>query len=457
MSGVDGDEAAPPTPLLEPSGGVPPVVTDARALEAAIGALVAGTGPIAVDTERASGYRYGQRAYLIQLARDGAGTFLVDPIPFGDLTHLGEALAGAEWILHAASQDLPCLAEIGMRPRTLFDTELAGRLAGFARVGLGSMVELLLGVSLEKAHSAADWSRRPLPADWLRYAALDVELLVQLRDALDAELTAQGKREWAAQEFAALVAGDPLAVRHGEPWRRTSGLHQLRARRQLAVVRELWLARDAVARELDLAPGRVLPDMAIIAAATKTPADAQSFIRLPGAGNRTARAHVQRWVAAVAAGAAVPEADLPPLRVESDGPPPPHRWSDRDPIAAGRLERARAVVLATSESLRVPAENLVSPDAVRRLAWQPPELVHRDSVAAVLAAGGARPWQVALLAVRLADALNAPPTDKVEPAEAGAPEAGAAEAGAPEAGAAEAGAVPALPESDPESGSVQHH
>jgi ribonuclease D len=280
------------------------------------------------------------------------------------------------------------------------------------------MVEQLLGVSLEKAHSAADWSRRPLPADWLRYAALDVELLVQLRDALDAELRAQGKREWAEQEFAALVAGDPLAVRPGDPWRRTSGMHQLRSRRQLATVRELWLARDAVARELDLAPGRVLPDMAIVAAAAKPPADAWAFTRLAGAGNRTARAHVQQWLAAVTAAAALSEEELPAMRVETEGPPPPHRWSDRDPVAAGRLERSRAVVLAMAEDLRVPAENLISPDAVRRLAWQPPDVVDTGSVADSLRSNGAREWQIALLASGLADALNAPPTIKPAPGEA---------------------------------------
>jgi ribonuclease D len=271
------------------------------------------------------------------------------------------------------------------------------------------MVEQLLGVTLEKAHSAADWSRRPLPADWLRYAALDVELLVRLRDELDAELRAQGKRDWAAQEFAALVASDPLAVRPGDPWRRTSGMHQVRGRRQLAAVRELWLARDEIARELDLAPGRVLPDMAIVAAATKQPTDAASLARLPGAGNRTARAHAARWLAALAAAAALPDDALPPMRVESDGPPPAHRWSDRDPVAAGRLERSRAAVVALAQELRLPAENLISPEAVRRLAWQPPEPTDSDSVASALRGAGAREWQASLTAGPLAAAILAPP------------------------------------------------
>ena len=162
-----------------------------------IAAFEAGSGPVAVDAERASGYRYGQRAYLVQLRREGAGTALIDPVACPDLSGLGEALSGVEWVLHAATQDLPCLREIGMVPTRLFDTELAGRLAGFPRVGLGAMVEGVLGFVLEKGHSAVDWSTRPLPEPWLRYAALDVELLVDLRDALEKELDRQGKLEWA--------------------------------------------------------------------------------------------------------------------------------------------------------------------------------------------------------------------------------------------------------------------
>ncbi|HEV7754466.1 MAG TPA: ribonuclease D, partial [Mycobacteriales bacterium] len=184
---VSGEPVPGPVPLLEPREGTPAPIESPGALRRMVEAFAAGTGPVAVDAERASGYRYGQRAYLIQLRRAGAGTALVDPLPFDDLSELDGVLADTEWVLHAASQDLPCLAELGLRPRLLFDTELAGRLAGFERVGLGAMVERVLGYSLEKGHSAADWSTRPLPAPWLTYAALDVELLVELRHALAAE------------------------------------------------------------------------------------------------------------------------------------------------------------------------------------------------------------------------------------------------------------------------------
>lgn len=249
------DSRPAPVPLLEPREGIPPVTATDGALDGIVAAFAAGTGPVAVDAERASGYRYGQRAYLVQLRREGAGSALIDPVGCPDLSALGEAIGDAEWVLHAATQDLPCLRDIGMVPSRLFDTELAGRLAGFARVGLGAMVENVLGFALEKGHSAVDWSTRPLPEPWLRYAALDVELLVDLRDALEEELEQQGKLEWARQEFAAIAAAPPPPPRK-DPWRRTSGMHKVRRRRQMAVVRELWTARDQVAQRRDISPAR---------------------------------------------------------------------------------------------------------------------------------------------------------------------------------------------------------
>jgi ribonuclease D len=238
---TDGNGEVSPSaavPLLEPRGGIPPVTENPDDLAAVVERFAAGNGPVAVDAERASGYRYSQRAYLVQLRRGDAGTALIDPIACPDLSALSDALADAEWVLHAANQDLPCLSGVGMRPTRLFDTELGARIAGYERVGLGTMAEIVLGQQLAKEHSAADWSRRPLPESWLRYAALDVEILVDLRDALEGELTRQGKLTWAEEEFAAILAAEAPPPRT-DPWRRTSGIHRLRTRRQLAVVRAL--------------------------------------------------------------------------------------------------------------------------------------------------------------------------------------------------------------------------
>ncbi len=392
-------------PLLEPRDGLPPLVETADALRTAIEALATGTGPVAVDAERASGFRYGHRAFLVQLRRKGAGTVLIDPVACPDLSELDAALADTETVLHAASQDLPCLAELGYRPHRLFDTEIAGRLLGCPRVGLATMVESMLGLGLEKSHSAADWSTRPLPEEWLRYAALDVEVLVELRDTLAKQLAEQGKLEWARQEFAAVLAAPPPPPR-AEPWRRTSGIHRVRNRRSLAIVRELWLERDKIARRRDMSPTKVLPDLAIVEAARQMPTGPAELNAIAGFSSRGARRHAPEWLRAIGRARAQPDRALPAASAPpGDGPPPAHRWQDRDPEAANRLTVARAVVAALADEHAMPAENLLPPDAVRRLAWQPPADLTPTSVAGDLVGYGARPWQVELAAVPITRAL----------------------------------------------------
>jgi ribonuclease D len=376
-----------------------------EALREASNALAAGQGPIAVDTERASGYRYSQRAYLVQVRREGAGTVLLDPVAVDDrIDPFIDALSDSEWVLHAASQDLPCLAELGLRPAKLFDTELAGRLAGFERVALGTLVELLLGYRLEKGHGAADWSRRPLPQDWLDYAALDVELLIPLRDALEAELAEQGKLEWALEEFEALRTAPPPPPR-AEPWRRTSGIHRVRSARGLAAVRALWEARDTIARQRDIAPGRVLPDSSIVQAAVAAPADEEALLQLPVFRGRAQRRIVDVWARALRTAARMPKNELPDPSPPHDGPPPPNRWADRDPEAAARLTAVRARLAEVAEANRLPVENLLQPDLVRRTCWRPPADLSPGPLAEALRAGGAREWQINLTAGALSQAL----------------------------------------------------
>jgi ribonuclease D len=382
-------------------------VSNAAGLRRVASALAVGHGPTAVDAERASGYRYSQRAYLVQLRREPVGTVLVDPIAVdGGMAELAAALDDTEWVLHAASQDLPCLAELGLRPSRLFDTELAGRLAGFERVGLAAMVERVLGYRLRKGHGAADWSRRPLPNEWLSYAALDVELLIPLRDALRDELAEQGKLAWAEQEFEAVRLAPPPAPR-AEPWRRTSGVHRVRRPRQLAAVRELWLVRDQIAGQRDIAPGRILPDSAIIEAALADPATVDELTALPVFSGRAQRRLAATWSDALHRARSLPRGELPDPSPPNDGPPPVNRWADRDPAAAARLAAARSATTAIAEQHRLPVENLLQPELLRRLCWQPPEPATLAAVAESLRAGGARPWQIELTAGPLAEALQA--------------------------------------------------
>ncbi len=391
---------APPAPLLELRDGLTRVVDTEEALAETVEKLRQGTGPVAIDAERASGYRYSARAYLVQIRREGSGSALIDPIPFEDLSTVQEALGDTEWILHAATQDLPCLAEIGLRPLgELFDTELAGRLLGYPRVGLATLVETIVGRRMRKEHSAVDWSIRPLPEPWLEYAALDVEVLLELREALMAELEATGKTEWARQEFEHLVNAAPSGPRQ-DPWRRTSGMHRARGRRALAAVRELWQTRDAIASQRDVTPGRIIPDAAIVEAANALPRDKATLLALKGFKGRGAERYANQWVAALRTARELPESELPPMAARYDGPPPPRAWADRDPVAAARLTHARTALKQRAEELNLPVENLLTPDYVRRLLWEPPAASDStelpDLVAGRLRELGARPWQVDL-------------------------------------------------------------
>ncbi|GAA1186585.1 ribonuclease D [Nesterenkonia xinjiangensis] len=400
----DQEEHLPPL-LTEPADGVPFVIDTPRGLQRCAEALAAGTGPVAVDAERASGFRYGQRAFLVQLKREGSGLWLIDPEPFDTLIPLQRALGSAEWILHAASQDLPCLAELGMHPHALFDTELGARLAGLPRVGLGAVVESLLGVRLAKEHSAADWSRRPLPQDWLRYAALDVELLIELRSSLSQMLEEQGKTDWAAQEFEHVRTHRPAAVPRKDRWRKTTGINKLKSPRRLAALRELWRAREHLAEQKDIAPGHVLPDSALVAAAQDMPGTVPQLLGVPGFHGRAAKREAPRWLRAVKAGAA--SEDLPELQRRTGAPPPPRSWKDRNPLAFRRYRTARERLVRQAERLEVMSEILLTPAVLKQVCWEPPEPIDLETVAAALAELGARPWQVeqaaAIVTVALLD------------------------------------------------------
>lgn len=406
--------AAPLIPLRTPREGVPEVIDSHIDLDAYADALADGSGPVAVDAERASSYRYGQSAYLVQVRRAGAGTALIDPQALdGDLGVLDDALAGVEWVLHAADQDLPCLREVGMEPDALFDTELAARLLGRPRVGLGPLVADLLGYDLAKEHSVADWSRRPLPQDWLAYAALDVELLTDLRGLLAGELREEGKAEWARQEFEHVRTAPPKPA-PTDPWRKLPHLSsRVKTPRGLAVARAMWEARDELAQRLDRTPTHVLPSASIVAAAEHLPKTQQELAALPEFRGRGATSRLPYWFGAVAEGLAVPKDKLPPRRPERNDPgaePRAHRtWRQIKPIAAARLEGVHGVVRPMAAKLRVPQENLLQPAAQRTLAWQGAGegVVDLDDVTHSLRNLHARPWQIDLVAEGLTQALNA--------------------------------------------------
>lgn len=390
---------------VAPAAGTPDVTFAQEQVDAALTALAAGSGPLAVDAERASGYRYSQRAYLLQFTRDNAPIVLLDPLTDADLTGFLKFAHATPWILHAATQDLPCLRERGFVPSSVFDTELAAKVLGRPRVGLAALLEQELEVVLAKEHSAVDWSTRPLPENWLDYAALDVEFLVELHERLLRALDDAGRREWYEQERALLLHFMGPEPRE-EPWRRVSGIHALREPRRLAVVRELWNARDARARAMDVSSGRVLHDSVIVDIARAMPATQRALESLRPVHSRNARKDPAYWWTAIDKAYACPESELPRRTVADGAIPPPRSWAQRNPAAAERWELVRPAVLAHAEDLGIATEVLVSPETIRVLCWSGFErLLDHETVAALLTAEGCRPWQVEQLALVISAAL----------------------------------------------------
>jgi ribonuclease D len=398
-------EVTTATPLLAPAAGTPAVIESEASFKAALAELAKGAGPFAVDAERASGYKYSARAYLIQIKRSGGGLHLIDPIPFGPghqlFVELNDLLNTDEVILHASTQDLPCLRELGINPKHLFDTELGGRIAGLPRVGLGPLLEAHLGLLLAKEHSAVDWSVRPLPLDWLNYAALDVELLIELRNIIAQLLHDAKKLPWAEAEFAAILAAPPSPPRV-DPWRRTSGMHKIRKRNQLAIIRSLWNVRNQIAESLDVSPGKLLNDSAIVELAMNPPTNKREFdkvLRPIGLRPRW-KENLDIWLAAIASAVALPENDYPEMRAAGDSMPPTKIWKERFPEKYAPFTHARAAVEARAAELNIPVENLISPEIIRKLVWKLSPDVAKDAIEL-----GARPWQVAEIADLVSAAL----------------------------------------------------
>lgn len=378
-------------PLLAPRDGLPGVTHDD--IDTAIKAIASGYGPIAVDTERAMGIRYSDRAYLIQLRRLGAGTFLIDPVGIEDrLAPLAEVMA-CEWILHAADQDLPCMHQLGLYPTAVFDTEIAALLLGFERVSLQALAAEVLGHALAKELSNSDWSQRPLTSDLLTYAALDVELLHELKDALTDMLRNAGREDWCIQECEAIRTKPPRPAKR-QPWRKAANQADIHDRRALAMVEQLWRARDALARKRDVAPSHILPTQVLGALAKYKPRSRADVIRSPLMRSQVRRADAAYWWDAIDIAWHKRTDELPERKFKENTElfPPVKRWGHSHPEAAERWNYVRSSILTWADELGIRQEVLLKPMLQKRIAWE--GWSDPDSFAAQLLEWGARPWQV---------------------------------------------------------------
>ncbi len=398
-------EAQPESkPLNEPRSLVVLVDNDSS-LKAFLEALKVNTAPIAIDAERASGFRYGQKAYLIQIGIIKQAIYLLDPTINFDSSTLSETIEQINqtpWLIHAASQDLVCLAEFGLRPTEIFDTELACRLLGLPKVSLGTITEHYLNLKLAKEHSAVDWSSRPLPKSWLDYAALDVDVLPDLHLAIAADLRANHKYDIALEEFAFLLEFQPKEPKV-DRWRGTTGLHEFKEQRELTIVKHMWDAREALAIEKDVSPGRLIPDLSLIASVKAKPKSKSELAGLRSFTGRASRTYIDIWWEAYYKGSTTEK--LVDLRPKQTGIPNHRNWPSKFPEANIRLQWCKLGMHQLASELNIPQENILAPDIIRALCFTPPELSVK-SLEHALVAWKARSWQIDAVKEVLLDSLS---------------------------------------------------
>lgn len=394
------------------------LVTTPAQLVGAVEALAGGRGPYAIDTERASAFRYDDRAFLVQIFRRDAGTFLIAPEGFRDecRAFLAPLLSGGDWILHAAGEDLAALALLGLHPGRLFDTELAARLAGFERPNLGAVVEHFTGIELEKSHGREDWSQVPLESDWLDYAALDVAYLNDIAEALAEVLADRGLLAAAEAEFDHLITTRSVPPAP-KTWRDAKGIAGLRTSASLQIARALWRERDAEARDRDVAPSTVLRTSVLIEVAKTQPKTRAELARVHGFPARR-QAATARWFAVIQDALSEPKPTWP-VRAPRDPAAPPARskWEKVAPESFAVLSAARLLIADAAKAMGIAPELLLAPAVLRQAIWNVATTAAVSPLAAVpqlatdvvhrqLRSCGARQWQADIASPLIARAFR---------------------------------------------------
>lgn len=370
--------------------------------------------PIALDAERASGFRYGQRAYLLQIAVKDSCIYLIDPVAVYEAEVWQEFLASLSskpWLIHAASQDLPCLTEMNLKPSQILDTELAARLIGLPRVALGTLTEHYLKLKLAKEHSAVDWSERPLPENWLNYAALDVDVLFELWEEIEKDLELNQKSAIAKAEFDFLLEPSTKPPKI-DKWRSMTGLHEIKDERALTVAKHLWEAREALAIEKDIAPGRLVPDASLVAAVKAAPRSRSELASLKTFAGRASRTFIDTWWQAIENG--LHTKNLVEVRPKQTGIPHHRNWLQKFPDAHARLTASKELIAQLSEQVKIPQENILNPEALRQICFEPPTPLTTESLANALSARSVRQWQIDLILEELLTAMAATPKEQVK-------------------------------------------
>ncbi|NDJ79126.1 MAG: ribonuclease D [Chloroflexi bacterium] len=309
---------------------------------------------LAVDTESNSLYAYYEQVCLVQLSTRTQDV-IVDPLAVDDMSPLGELLAdpAIEIVFHAAVYDVITLKrDFGYTFATIFDTMLAARICGWQKVGLGNILAAQFDIRVDKKYQRADWSKRPLPPEQMRYAQMDTHFLPRLRDVLLAELHQNGREEEAHETFAELP-DLPAAEPHFDPegyWR----IHQTQrlGGRQMAIVRELYLARDTIARQRDWPAFKIFSDKVLVELARIAPRRLEDMDGIKGLSASNIRRYGATILEAIARGQ------------EAKPPHPPRHSRIPDPEVQLRYEalhdwrKKRAVKRGVESDVIVPRGTL---------------------------------------------------------------------------------------------------
>lgn len=342
-------------------------------------------GPVALDCEAAGFHRYSDRLCLVQLTTVDGVDYIVDPLAF-DVTEL---LRGpledpsVQILMHGSDYDLRLLdRDLSINLTGLVDTQAAASILGIRSLGLASLLDEFLDITLEKKYQRADWAKRPLPDDMLEYAAKDTRYLHALVGRLQEELSRQERVAWAREEYAELEK-----IRweddDADPVTRVKGLRDL-SDRDVDLLREALAWRDRIAQNLDRAAFRVASDTILVDIVRHRPSDVHELSRMKGMNGRLAHAEGEKLLDRLAAVDAVADGDIqghpPRERGDGRGRPPPEVEERRDRLKAIRNARADALDMARGTLL--PNATLLE------IAWAEP-----DTMDALRAVPGVKRWQ----------------------------------------------------------------
>lgn len=297
------------------------------------------TSLLAVDTESNSMHAYYERVCLVQLSTRKAD-YIIDPLTIDDMSPLGVLLAAPhiEKVFHAAEYDLMCLKrDFDFNVINLFDTMLAARICGYKAFGLNNLLATHMQVEADKSHQRDDWGERPLAPEALLYAQMDTHYLPQLRDILQAELTAGGHLAESEETFVEVCEATPAHDgRIFDPdgfWK--IGLPQRLYNGEMSVLRELYNLREEIAESRNVPPFKVFGNHVLVDLARAMPHSNNDLRTVRGMSAGQIRRYGAQILAAVGRGKRASLPEPPSYR------PPPQEVTDRyTALHTWRKERA---------------------------------------------------------------------------------------------------------------------